>query len=146
MSESSFWSSVKRFDAYPKTLEDFRIQTPSGGAITLISAVIMCLLFASEIGDFLQPKVKEELFVDTSRGDKLKINFDVVIHSVSCDYLTLDAMDVSGEQHTAVTHNVYKRRLDLQGKPIDEAKKEKLVGEAKKVHYSLNTLISGTFL
>ena len=45
----------KRFDAYPKTLEDFRIKTFSGGTITVISAIVMILLFASEIQDYLTP-------------------------------------------------------------------------------------------
>ena len=129
----SFTNFVKRFDAYPKTLEDFRIQTSAGGAITIFSAVIMILLFASEIQDYVQPQVAEELFVDTSRGDKLKINFDVVVHRISCDYLSLDAMDVSGEQHIGIEHNIFKRRLDLDGRPIEEPVKEKHVGEKKKI-------------
>ncbi len=124
---------MRRLDAYPKTLEDFRVQTTAGGAITVTSALIMILLFASEIRDFLQPEMSEELFVDTSRGEKLKINFDLVIHHISCDYLSLDAMDVSGEQHIGVEHNIYKRRLDLDGKPIEEAKREQQLGEAAKI-------------
>ena len=78
---SGFWQLVKRLDAYPKTLEDFRIQTSSGGALTIASAIIMILLFASEIGDYLMPQVKEELFVDTSRSEKKsngKSRFDLL--------------------------------------------------------------------
>jgi len=85
----SLISGLKRFDAYPKTLEDFRIQTKSGkamfillnhipscislkysfkgGILTIISAIVMILLFTSEIRDYLTPQIKEELFVDTSR-------------------------------------------------------------------------------
>ena len=33
-------------------------------------------------------------------------------------------MDSSGEQHTNIKHNMYKRRLDLNGIPIDDAVKE----------------------
>ena len=52
--------------------------------------------------------------------NKLKINLDVVFPRISCDYLVLDAMDVSGEQHIDIEHNIYKRRLDLDGKPIED--------------------------
>ena len=45
----------KKFDAYPKTLDDFRIKTFSGGTITVISGIVMILLFASEIQDYLTP-------------------------------------------------------------------------------------------
>lgn len=128
-----FLSALKRFDAYPKTLEDFRIQTSAGGTITVFSAILMILLFAAEIRDYLTPAMNEELFVDTSRGEKLKINFDLIVHHVSCDYLSLDAMDVSGEQHIGIEHNVYKRRLDLEGKPLEEAQRENTLGETAKI-------------
>ncbi|XP_023337737.1 endoplasmic reticulum-Golgi intermediate compartment protein 3 [Eurytemora carolleeae] len=121
----------KRFDAYPKTLEDFRIKTFSGGTITVISAIVMILLFASEIQDYLTPGVEEQLFVDTSRGSKLKINLDIIFPKISCDFLSLDAQDVSGEQHIAIEHNVYKRRLDLEGKPIADPVKHEVGEETK---------------
>ena len=50
-----FLDTIKKFDAYPKTLEDFRIKTLGGGTITVISAIVMILLFASEFQDYLQP-------------------------------------------------------------------------------------------
>lgn len=33
-------------------------------------------------------------------------------------------MDSSGEQHLQMDHNIYKRRLDMNGEPIEEPKKE----------------------
>lgn len=41
-------------------------------------------------------------------------------------------MDSSGEQHLQIDHNIYKRKLDLQGKPIEEAKKEDITIKHKK--------------
>lgn len=38
--------------------------------------------------------------------------------------LSLDAMDSAGDQHLHIDHNIFKRRHDLDGVPIDEAKKE----------------------
>ena len=46
---------LKKFDAYPKTLEDFRIKTLGGGTITLLSAIVMLFLFVSETQDYLSP-------------------------------------------------------------------------------------------
>lgn len=40
--------------------------------------------------------------------------------------LVLDAMDSSGEQHLQMEHNIHKRRLDLNGNPIEEPKKEEI--------------------
>ena len=125
--------AIKRFDAYPKTLEDFRIKTLGGGTITVIAGIVMVLLFASEIRDYLTPSVDEQLYVDTTRGSKIKINLDIVFPKIGCDFLSLDAQDVTGEQQIAVEHNIFKRRLDLNtGKPIDEPEKHE-IGEVEKV-------------
>lgn len=32
-------------------------------------------------------------------------------------------MDTTGEQHLKIDHNVYKRRLDLSGKPLEDPKR-----------------------
>lgn len=40
--------------------------------------------------------------------------------------LVLDAMDSSGEQHLQMEQNIHKRRLDLNGNPIEEPKKEEI--------------------
>lgn len=52
---------------------------------------------------------------------------------MSTSDLALDAMDSSGEQHLQIDHNIYKRRLSLEGHPIEEAKKEDIVG-SKEIH------------
>lgn len=40
-------------------------------------------------------------------------------------------MDSSGEQHLEINHNIYKRKLDLEGKPIEEPKKENITIKIK---------------
>ena len=133
MNPANVWSTLKRFDAYAKPMDDFRIRTRSGGILTVLSGIAMVILFASEIRDYLQPELKEELFVDTSRTGKLKINVDVIFSRISCDFLSIDAMDVSGEQHIDIEHNIFKRRLDLDGKPIEDPQKEHNLGAVAKI-------------
>lgn len=47
--------------------------------------------------------------------------------------LSLDAMDSGGDQHLHIDHNIYKRRVDLSGHPIEEAKKEEIATSTKKL-------------
>ncbi|KAJ8975848.1 hypothetical protein NQ317_007453 [Molorchus minor] len=89
----------------------------------------MSLLFWIELKDYLTPNITEELFVDTSRSPTIQINLDITVPKVSCD--SLDAMDSSGEQHLEIDHNIYKRRLDSEGKPIEEPKKEDIIIKPK---------------
>lgn len=53
--------------------------------VTLISSIVIVTLVIGEINAYLSPNVSEELFVDTTRGHKLKINLDFTIPRISCD-------------------------------------------------------------
>ncbi|XP_075211544.1 endoplasmic reticulum-Golgi intermediate compartment protein 3 isoform X2 [Lycorma delicatula] len=118
---------LRELDAYSKPIEDFRVKTVSGGTVSVccwcIIICLVCLRFYEHL--FVQETV-ETIFVDTSRGPKLKINIDFVMPNISCDYLAVDAMDSSGEQHLQIDHNIYKRRLDINGHPIEEPQKENI--------------------
>ncbi|XP_005181179.2 endoplasmic reticulum-Golgi intermediate compartment protein 3 [Musca domestica] len=115
-----FSDALRRLDAYPRTLEDFRVQSVSGAIITLISTIIVVILIFLEFMAYMTPNLTEDLFVDTTRTHKLKINLDITLHNLACSYVSLDAMDSSGDQHLRVDHDIFKHRLDLQGNPLTE--------------------------
>ncbi|MCD9646435.1 hypothetical protein HAX54_036257 [Datura stramonium] len=94
-----FISKIRSLDAYPKINEDFYSRTLSGGVITLASSIIMTLLFISELRLYLHAVTETKLVVDTSRGETLRINFDITFPALPCSILSVDAMDISGEQH-----------------------------------------------
>ncbi|XP_065844191.1 endoplasmic reticulum-Golgi intermediate compartment protein 3-like isoform X3 [Oscarella lobularis] len=129
MSSKGFLGRLKQFDAYPKTLEDFRIKTFGGATVTIVSGIIMLVLFVSELHYFLQTEVNPELFVDTSKGQKIRINLDVSFPRLACAYLSIDAMDISGEHQLDVDHHIVKVRLDKEGKAVAEPEKHTDLGE-----------------
>ncbi|PWA77280.1 endoplasmic reticulum-Golgi intermediate compartment protein [Artemisia annua] len=112
------FSRVRNLDAYPKVNEDFYRRTLSGGVITLISSIAMICLVFSEIGLYLHTVTESKLVVDTSRGEKLQIHFDITFPAVSCTLLSLDAIDISGEQHLDIKHAIMKNRIDQNGHVI----------------------------
>jgi len=117
---TSFLAALKKLDAYPKTVEDFRVRTFSGAAVSIIAGIFITWLFISELVYYLSVEVKPELFVDTTRGEKLRINMDITFHNLPCGYLSVDAMDISGEHQLDVDHNIFKKRIDKNGNPIND--------------------------
>jgi cytochrome c553 len=110
--------NLKILDAYPKTLEDFRIRTLAGGAVTAISIILIAVLFVVEFNFYLSTEILPELTVDLNRNVKLEISLNVTFPKLACQLLSLDALDVSGEQHFDISHEVFKIRLGLDGNVI----------------------------
>ncbi|KAL3538628.1 hypothetical protein ACH5RR_001994 [Cinchona calisaya] len=116
---SKLLNKVRNLDAYPKINEDFFNRTLTGGVITLVSSVVMLLLFFSELRLYLHTVTETKLVVDTSRGGKLHINFDITFPAIRCSLLSLDAMDISGEEHLDIRHDIFKKRIDSHGNVIE---------------------------
>ena len=48
------------------------------------------------------------------------------LRSLSCSLVSLDAMDVSGHSHGDVVNNIFKKRLDEDGKPFEQTIKNEV--------------------
>ncbi|PIA48607.1 hypothetical protein AQUCO_01400887v1 [Aquilegia coerulea] len=112
-------NKLRNLDAYPKINEDFYSRTLSGGLITIVSSITILLLFISELRLYLYAATETKLTVDTARGETLRVNFDVTFPHLACSILSIDAMDISGEQHYDIRHDIMKRRLDHLGNVIE---------------------------
>ncbi|KAM7537765.1 hypothetical protein Aperf_G00000068138 [Anoplocephala perfoliata] len=106
---------LRRFDVFAKPLKDFRIQTVPGALLSITLMLIIISLFIWELADYLSPDVKQEIIVDISRNRQMAINFDITFPFVPCYVLSVDSMDISGEQHSAITQDVNKTRVFLDG-------------------------------
>ncbi|MEW5301102.1 MAG: hypothetical protein WDW36_003982 [Sanguina aurantia] len=138
-SDSGFLGKLKLLDAYAsnKIADDFFTKTMSGGVITIAATVVMVLLFLSEIRLYVAVNTHHELSVDTSRGETIAIHVDVTFPKMPCAWLSLDAMDISGDLHLDVDHDVYKQRLGASGSPVKAIEKHDVVS-TKKMGHSLN--------
>ncbi|KZV22757.1 endoplasmic reticulum-Golgi intermediate compartment protein 3-like [Dorcoceras hygrometricum] len=112
------YGKLRNLDAYPKINEDFFSRTLSGGVITLVASIFIFVLFVSEFRLYLHTVTNTKLVVDTSRGGKLHINFDVTFPAIPCTLLSVDAMDISGERHLDIRHDIFKKRIDSQGNVV----------------------------
>ncbi|KAI9489483.1 endoplasmic reticulum-golgi intermediate compartment protein 3 [Zychaea mexicana] len=135
--QGSMFLRFRQFDAYAKTLDDFRVKTTAGAAVTVISALIIIYLVLSELVAYRTPIWDPELVVDKGRKEKMNIQFNVTFPKMPCHMLSIDIMDDSGEHITGYTHDVYKVRLDPMGVKIDTEKAKKLGDNTKGAELAL---------
>ncbi|GAA6003348.1 retrograde cargo receptor ERV46 [Rhodotorula paludigena] len=128
------FGGVKGIDAFGKTLEDVKIKTGFGGALTLVSLALILSLTLYEWVDYRRVHMEPSIVVDQTRGDKLVVNLNISFPRVPCYLLSVDIMDISGEHQNDVHHDLFKTRISADGKFIEEAIKGKeLTGDVERV-------------
>eukprot|EP00743_Colponemidia_sp_Colp-15_P007181 GILK01007755.1.p1 GENE.GILK01007755.1~~GILK01007755.1.p1 ORF type:complete len:396 (+),score=64.06 GILK01007755.1:57-1244(+) len=116
----SVYEKIKDLDVYTKVDDDYKVKTFSGGAVSLISTIIMIILFITEFNAYMTIETVDHIVVDTTRGAKLRINLNVSFPHLTCAEVSLDAMDVSGEQQVDILANLRKQRLTGTGEYLSE--------------------------
>mmetsp|Transcript_53495 Transcript_53495/g.121983 ORF Transcript_53495/g.121983 Transcript_53495/m.121983 type:complete len:441 (-) Transcript_53495:274-1596(-) len=113
---------VRKFDMYAKVKEEYRETAPvsvSGGYLTLAAWVLTAMLTLSEVWTYATgTRLKEKMLVDTTLGQKLRINVNITFPALSCLEVHVDAMDVAGDYHPYMEANMHKQRLGGDGGPL----------------------------
>lgn len=109
------FGTLKLFDAYPKLRDGMSEKTFSGATVSIIAGIVIIILFYSEMSIYTTVNKIDHLNVDLSTGEKLRINFDIFFPHIPCNFMSLDAMDVSGTQQMDVSHNIIKKPFDKNG-------------------------------
>jgi hypothetical protein len=63
---------------------------------------------------YLQETV-DHLYVNGTRANKLKVDFDISFHEIPCNLLSVDALDDTGMPQKDAIHDIYKHRLSPEG-------------------------------
>ena len=104
----SLIDKFKSLDVYRKLPPDFVKPTYSGAMLSIISSVIMLLLFLNEFSSYREIKTSSQMFIDVNRGgDKLTINVDVELTHLPCSILSIDIQDVGSRFYTYVYTMAY---------------------------------------
>ncbi|KZS92895.1 ER-derived vesicles protein ERV46, partial [Sistotremastrum niveocremeum HHB9708] len=133
MAKGIFGGALKSIDAFGKTMEDVKVKTRTGAMITLVAAAIILTFTSIEFFDYRRVNVDTSILVDRSRGEKLTVRLNVTFPRVPCYLLSLDVMDVSGEQQRDYTHNIIKTRIDQNGVPVSHERATDLGSDVDKL-------------
>nr|KAJ3423307.1 Endoplasmic reticulum-Golgi intermediate compartment protein 3 [Polyrhizophydium stewartii] len=117
-------ASLKKYDAYAKPLDDFRIRTVTGAAVTILSTLFILFLTFSEFVDWYQKEMVPSLEVDKGRKERMNINLNITFPHMPCYMLSIDVMDVAGEHQNNLPHSMHKTRIDQFGNIIEKNRGE----------------------
>mmetsp|Transcript_11079 Transcript_11079/g.18286 ORF Transcript_11079/g.18286 Transcript_11079/m.18286 type:complete len:464 (-) Transcript_11079:404-1795(-) len=108
-------SGNKGFDFYRKIPVDLTESTAMGAFFSILAVLFMMILFFVELFAFLTTSWDTSVILDGTSDPKLRINFNITMMDVSCEYATIDVYDVLGTNKLNVTSNIEKWHLDDNG-------------------------------
>merc|ERR1719183_991264 len=81
-----------------------------------ITAMLICgTLFICEVSAFITSKPRTDIVIDSNQDSQLRINFDVHMMDLACDYVAVGVWDAFGTERMNITGNVQKQRIDHKG-------------------------------
>lgn len=107
---------ISNLDAFRTVPKDLAEATATGATMTLVAIVTCTVLFFCELNAFVFAKPRTDIVLDSNQDADLRINFDVHMLDIACDYVTVGVWDAFGTERMNITRNVFKQRIDHRGK------------------------------
>eukprot|EP00933_Yihiella_yeosuensis_P037002 TRINITY_DN30844_c0_g2_i1.p1 TRINITY_DN30844_c0_g2~~TRINITY_DN30844_c0_g2_i1.p1 ORF type:complete len:470 (-),score=67.94 TRINITY_DN30844_c0_g2_i1:70-1479(-) len=108
----NWFHNYDAFRSVPKDLSE----ASSIGALMTIVAVFTCItLFFCETNAFLSSTSSTRIVIDSNQDESLKINFDITMLDMACEFCTVGVWDAFGTERMNVTKNIQKQRIDHKG-------------------------------
>lgn len=78
--------------------------------------IVMAVLFFSETRAFATTETVTTIAVDENNSPQIRLNFNITMLDLHCDYVSVDVWDALGTNRQNVSKNVDKWQLDDEGK------------------------------
>lgn len=106
-------AKIKSVDFYRKIPRDLTEASLSGAGLSIIAAVAMTFLFGMELHNYLAVSTSTSVIVDRSSDeDYLRIDFNISLPALSCEFASVDVSDVLGTNRLNITKTVRKYSID----------------------------------
>jgi len=99
---------------YRKVPVDLLEGTRRGSILSTIAVFTMSLLFFLETKAFFSSTLKTNLQLDSNDENQIRVNFNITMMDLKCEYATIDVVSVLGTQQN-VTQHVQKYPMDQWG-------------------------------
>lgn len=108
-------SRLREFDLYRRIPKDLTESTPHGAVLSLCASIFMLVLFVAELWSFLSAQISTNVVIDPNTDSLLRINFNITVMDLPCEFAMIDVVDVLGTRNDNVTKNINKWQIDENG-------------------------------
>ncbi|KAF3321642.1 endoplasmic reticulum-Golgi intermediate compartment protein 3 [Carex littledalei] len=112
------FQALRNFNAFPHAEDHLLQKTFSGAIVSIVGFVIMATLFVHELQYYLTTYTVHQMSVDLKRGEILPIHINMTFPALPCDVVSVDAIDMSGKHEVDLDTNIWKLRLNNEGRII----------------------------
>lgn len=106
---------LREFDFYRKIPKDLTETSTHGSILSVCGSVFMLVLFVAELWAFLSSQVVTNVVIDPNTDSLLRINFDITVMDIPCEFAVIDAIDVLGSRNDNITKDINKWQIDAAG-------------------------------
>jgi len=99
------------FNYFKHVPDDLVITSMPGTIISAVGTLIMIVLFVFELQHYMTVTSSTTLVVDELVDEVLRVNFNVTMHQVACEHLSVDVSDMTGTTRHNITKDILKWRL-----------------------------------
>jgi thiol-disulfide isomerase/thioredoxin len=134
---------LKDFDFYRRIPKDLTESSAHGSALSICAAMFMLVLFVLELSAFLSPQYSTNVMIDSTSTNQLRINFNITLLDMPCEFATIDVVDVLGTRTQNVTKNVNSWQVDSAGlRKRYEGRNTEQRQVAHDTHHDMDRLLS----
>ena len=108
-------SKLKEFDFYRRIPKDLTEASTHGSVLSMCAMVFMLVLFLAEFFAFLSITYQTNVVIDQSPENIVRINFNITVLDLPCEFAVIDVVDVLGTRSQNVTKNINKWQIDADG-------------------------------
>eukprot|EP01038_Epipyxis_sp_PR26KG_P010166 gene10166-13674_t len=109
------FSRLKEFDFYRRIPKDLTETTTHGSVLSICASIFMLILFVAELWAFLTYTVSTNIVIDPNTDSLLRINFNITVLDMPCEFAMIDVVDILGTRNDNVTKNINKWQVDQNG-------------------------------
>lgn len=106
---------IKRTDAFKRVKSEFTSGWVGGGLLSLAGSAFIFMLILSEFSNYLQVRTLSEVQMSANSDAQVKINVNISLPKLPCQFASLDVRDVIGTNRMNITTNIRKWKLTAHG-------------------------------